>query len=456
MKSKRLLVIMITVLVGLFLFVTNGFADTNNENSPKGVPQRLTDLENLYTSLKQSSVSDQAEISTLKDTISTQNNLISSLTANISDVKSQVTSLQTQLQQLQSKVEELEARSNPPASVGHTISGTMVDSNNKPFFSGIELIGENGQHYPRTSGDINSGQFSFDHIPDGTYSVHYYYSQYSIASPRQVTVSGTDVTGLIIKLAVPTYTISGQALSNSGSPITEQTITLRDPHNLGGYWQPTGNDGSFTMGGIAPGSYTILIGNPDSPIASADITITDHDITDLRIIGTNTSDASQPKVTGNVFGTDGTPVPGVNLRFFDEGGYYSTSTDNNGHYEINVREARSYPLIVAEQGYMFASKSNITVNTGTPAQVDLKLSQGGTIAGTISYIDGVQAQYVSIKVLDENNNLVNRIYVNADSSYQLNAPAGTYTLLVETSTGKSLNAPVTVTTGQTLTQNFTL
>jgi hypothetical protein len=95
-------------------------------------------------------------------------------------------------------------------------------------------------------------------------------------------------------------------------------------------------------------------------------------------------------------------------------------------------------------------------NTGTPAQVDLKLSQGGTIAGTISYIDGVQAQYVSIKVLDENNNLVNRIYVNADSSYQLNAPAGTYTLLVETSTGKSLNAPVTVTTGQTLTQNFTL
>jgi hypothetical protein len=192
-------------------------------------------------------------------------------------------------------VERLEASSNPPASAGHTINGTMVDSNNKPFFSGIELIDENGKHYPRTTGNFNSGQFSFENIPDGTYSVNYNSSQYIISSPKQVTVSGTDITGLIIKLAVPTYTISGQALDNSGSPISGQTILLRDPYNLGGGWQPTGNDGSFTLGGIAPGSYTILIGNPDSPIASADITITDHDIQDLRIIGTNTSDASQTR-----------------------------------------------------------------------------------------------------------------------------------------------------------------
>ncbi|WP_165822589.1 carboxypeptidase-like regulatory domain-containing protein [Paenibacillus montanisoli] len=477
MKQKKLLVVATVVLLGLFLFVANSFADSSNDNSSKGIPQRLAELENWFASLKQSVVSSETDISTLKDNENQQNNQISSLTSlvtslqhDVSDVKqtiasrdekissleqlttnqqSQISNLETQVAALQSQIQQLQSN------VGHKVSGSMVDSNNKPFFSGIELIDQSGKHYPRSTDDASIGQFSFDNIPDGTYTINFYFPEYAIDAPKQVTVSGSDTTGLVVKLAVPTYTVSGRVLDNSGEPINNQPVLLRDPHNVGGYWQPTASDGSFAMGGLAPGSYTILIGNQNSPLATADITVTDHDIQDFRITS-STGETSQPKVVGTVYGTNGEAVQGVDLRLFDEGGYYGSFTDSNGHYEVNVRETRTYPLIIAEQGYLFGSKSNLTVNSGTPVQVDLTLSLGGTIAGRISYSDGVEAQYVSIKVLDDKGNMVNRIYVNADGSYHLNAPAGVFTLQVETDTGKTLNQSVDVTAGKTLTQNFTL
>jgi peptidoglycan hydrolase CwlO-like protein len=265
-----------------------GLNDEKNQNSEKGIAQRVGDLEKLLTSLKTIVNKLSNDLTSTKETIVSQNNQISSLQQlissqenDISVLKNQFGTLQTQFQQLQTKVDVLEGNPKPPID-GHNVSGVMVDSNNKAFFSGIELIDATGKHYHRSSEDLTRGSFSFANIPDGTYSISYYFQTYQIDSPKQIAISGNDVTGLIIKLLVPTYTISGLATDNSGLPIGNERVGLRAPNNIGGYWPPTGNDGTFTLAGIAPGSYMILIGNPDAPLATTDVIVSDHDINDIQ------------------------------------------------------------------------------------------------------------------------------------------------------------------------------
>jgi hypothetical protein len=245
------------------------------------------DLEKLLTSLTTIVNKLSNDLTSTKETIVSQNNQISSLQQHITSqendislLKNQIGTLQSQIQQLQAKVDVLEGNPKPPT-IGHSISGRMVDSNNKSFFSGVQLIDATGKHYHRNSGDPLTGSFSFIDIPDGTYTINYYFQTYQIDSPKQVTVSGNDITGLTVKLAVPTYTISGLALDKSGLPIKNEGVSLRDPNNIGGYWPPTGNDGTFTLVGIAPGTYTISVGN--SPLATAEVTVTDHDLTNIIV-----------------------------------------------------------------------------------------------------------------------------------------------------------------------------
>src|SRR6185295_16715797 len=51
---------------------------------------------------------------------------------------------------------------------------------------------------------------------------------------------------------------------------------------------PVRPDGSFTLNGLSPGDYTLIaqqMGNPDSEVASAKITVGAENITDVRLVG---------------------------------------------------------------------------------------------------------------------------------------------------------------------------
>lgn len=492
MNKRKPIVFGLVVALGLLLFVANVYAA--NGNSKKGIAERVADIEDLFSHFQQSLISFGGSITALQNADKEQEERISSLSntvaqlqkdlssvqnsdssqherilsleqlvANqqntISGLTSEISSLQQQLQQLQLKVEYLENNALPPAQESHSISGIMVDSNDHPFFSGFGIINEHGIHYSLSSRNTDSGQFTFSDIPDGTYSIRFYFSTYVVDSPQVITVSGGDINGLVVKLAVPTYTISGKLVDPSGAPIPTQSISLQDRHNLGGYWSPTSNDGSFTLGGIAPGSYTLVFGDPNSPLATVDIVVTDNHIQDVRVTSKTDWESVQTTVTGSVYGADGTPLQGVNLRLHDNGGYYGASTDSAGKFTINVREAGTYQLLTAEQGYFFAAQSQIDVESGIPAQVTLQLIPGGTIQGQIDFQHITTPQYVSVKVLSEDESLINRIYAQtngSNGSYSLNAPPGTYTLLVESDQGSPIYQTIIVSPEQTIIQNFTL
>lgn len=185
------------------------------------------------------------------------------------------------------------------------------------------------------------------------------------------------------------------------------------------------------------------------------------EIDQLKTQGSLPSNNTNPQfiAQGTVTDASGNPVSGALIRLYDSGGYYGSSTDQNGHYSINLHNAGPFSLIVSEKGYLVATQSNVMVSTQNPtATVNLILKEGGTISGQVTYGQGLTVSYSSIKLFDQNNNLVNELFVNADGSYQFNAIPGTYTLELDTYGGSNQTQKVTVNVikDQTITKNFSV
>jgi uncharacterized coiled-coil protein SlyX len=273
--KKRVLLTGATICLLLFSITTVSLAA--GEGPEKGVAQRLLIIEQFFEDLKTNFTRMKTEINSLKKTVEEQESEIIILKGSIVEQQGISTALKIQLDELRSRVDKLEKSEIP-----HSVSGTMVDSNGKPFFSGFALYGTNGSRF--SISNVNNGTFAFNDIPDGTYNVRFYFGSYTIDSPKQITVAGADITGVTIKLTVPTYSISGQAIKSDGSLLGNHAVTLKDNSgNIGGYWPRTNSDGTFNLQGIAPGQYTLQVGEMLAPVATAFVTITDRDITGMTV-----------------------------------------------------------------------------------------------------------------------------------------------------------------------------
>ncbi|MDB5054973.1 MAG: hypothetical protein JWM44_3023 [Bacilli bacterium] len=282
MKWKKRLVLIGGSLCVLLFFVTVAFA--SNENPQKGIAQRVSDLEVFFADLKSKFTSQQHDIVSLNQKVEGQTTVVAEFKRQLTEQQGLFADLKTQLNELQIKVDQLVQNPNPSANK-HRVSGIMVDANGKSFFSGLELVSLSGMHYHLMENGIDNGTFAFYDIPDGTYNIRFYYDSYPIDSLNQIVVAGSDLSGLTIKLAVPTFTVSGQAKHSNGSPMSNQMVTLKAQGNIGGYWPTTKGDGTFVLNGIAPGTYTLQIGDPNVPVATVEVTVSDHDVLSVVAVG---------------------------------------------------------------------------------------------------------------------------------------------------------------------------
>jgi peptidoglycan hydrolase CwlO-like protein len=250
------------------------------EAQQRGVEELHTNVEELHNK----DTEQQNDISEFRTQLL---NLGNQLGRNVNNLTSQMSELSNSLyNEIYNLHSVLSALLNEQESSTYTISGNMVDVNGNPFASGIILIDQNGNrfHYDEIKPD---GSFSFNDISNGTYTIGYFYRNYNVSSPANVVVSGSDITGITVVLETPTYSISGQALTEDGTPISNQIVRLQAPDNIGSYfWPRTSSDGSFSITGIAPGTYQLLIGdNSNNPIASKEVTVVDNDVTGVAVSG---------------------------------------------------------------------------------------------------------------------------------------------------------------------------
>lgn len=223
----------------------------------------------------------------------------------------------------------------------------------------------------------------------------------------------------------------------------------------------TQEDGSYSFGGLAEGTYRVGFFDWDYEVYASEYYNNATDLasaTDIvvgaaaTVSGINASLAELGRITGKVTGTDGvTPLEGIQVRAYvwvaDEeywDSVRSTYTESDGSYSLSGLTANSYRLrfydgngTYAEEYYNnatdLASATDISVNASAVVSgINASLTQASRITGTVTAPDGVTPlEYIYVEVYRADGSggwdYVTDSYTQADGSYSLGGlTAGTY------------------------------
>ncbi len=265
---------------------------------------------------------------------------------------------------------------------GGTIEGIVVDADGKPVF-GIDVTadGVGGERNELARSDAN-GEFSIAPLEAGTYELRVSRGDVAVrtvGAVERVTVRPTQTSRAKLVVESHTAAITGTVVDAKGSPIGDAFVSAMREHDDGhSAWQSdrpvvTATDGTFTLTGLAVGSYQLHVRR-----RGGGETIVDH-------VKTGTSARVQLKATGRIAGTivrvGGPPDEfAISLRAGDtkrRETFYRTS----GAFSIGDLTAGTYSLSVEAAG---ASKQlEITIGDGAQETVTIHLEALVTITGRV-------------------------------------------------------------------------
>ncbi len=163
--------------------------------------------------------------------------------------------------------------------------------------------------------------------------------------------------------------------------------------------------------------------------------------------------------TGTISGMvteEGTGLPVAATVSFPGTPVASLITDPaTGYFTATVPEG-SVPVTVAADGYNPAS-ATVVLEAGQDVVVDFALVPApgeGTIAGTVAEFENRDPLRATVTVIDTDEPIV--VESTADGVYQLNAPAGTWTIKAEAEGYVARSQPVVVAEDQTAIIDFVL
>jgi len=174
-------------------------------------------------------------------------------------------------------IKNLEVRSNLEAV---TVSGQMVDSNDKPFtFShSMKDLSKNLEYANLKSFQDQVGQFIYYLPKNSTYTFNIHHKGYQLSN-QTLNVEGEDMEGVKFQLTHPTYSLSGKVVDANGDGIYNKAfhISFSGGSYSGPGWR-TDVNGDFLLEGLAPGDYELIIGDSSNPEIRELLTITDKNL----------------------------------------------------------------------------------------------------------------------------------------------------------------------------------
>jgi hypothetical protein len=310
---------------------------------------------------------------------------------------------------------------------GTAIQGTITRAYDGEPASGISVCAMDAVTgmgcFGSNSASDATGMYRVYGLPDGSYklrvnssntglAVQYYSSAPNLNTATPVTVAGVLRTGIDFSL-VAGGTITGTITrASDGLPVSGVTVSATDPVTFMGVTSTSSSsatDGSYTIWGLAPGSYKVRANTGNTGLA-----VQWYDNTDMSgaIPVTVTADANTPgvnfnlQVGGSISGivtstSGGQPIPNLNVNAFsvEENGStaatgFGGTTQYDGSYTITGLSAGIYVVSVntisgyyATQFYLNARTNNtavhltVTAGANTPG-VNFSLDAGGKISGT--------------------------------------------------------------------------
>ncbi len=313
---------------------------------------------------------------------------------------------------------------------GGTIKGLVVrGADDEPVPSqsvSITMYSEDVQLNKKATTNAE-GRFEFAGLPAGNYTARVESASKSV----QLAAEGAAE----VTLRLGGVTIKG-TVTRAGAPVQASVrATGADGQIISGYAQ----SGEYTIKNAIPGKYEFSVdpqqGNSNGPIKeTVDVPdqaefVKNFELPDGRIEVTVTDAAGEPAQQATVNLSQKSSNTGFDQRWLTRTAGRQV-TDVNGKAEFKGLGPGTFSVSATKEGAGTAMKSDVQVQDGQPAQVQLQLSsEGGTLVSmALSYATGQGVQEAWCYLHGENGPFTHS--AKRDASGQMvieNIPPGTYT-----------------------------
>lgn len=322
---------------------------------------------------------------------------------------------------------------------GDIISGATVELQ----FSG-RTIGT-------STSDVN-GNYSFKNRDHGTYTLVCSKSGFQTVTTT-IVIEKTDAIVTCNFQLVPLGRISGM-ITNSATGLAISGATVQMLQNNSVVSSTTTDiTGTYSLIGLAPGSYTLSVSAALFQAGTAAVTITSSNTTQNL--------ALQP-LPGNITGTVISSITSLGLSgatlTFSTGGIQVASTTSGalGAYTVTGLPAGTYSISVNLAGYQAGTgTASITSTNTTNFNISL-VPLSGTLSGTVrNATTGSTLSGAVITVL-QGSTVIGTATSGSQGTFTLNLSPGNYTVTTALTNYQTLSSSVTIVSSQTTTLNPSL
>ena len=344
---------------------------------------------------------------------------------------------------------------NAALTAGGEITGTVTDAVSGDPLDGIEVDAYSGGTIVSSALTSISGQYTIGGLASGSYTVGFapsddehapqFYDGTTAQSGAQlVRVTAGSPTRAIDAALTGGGTISGKVTdSTSGLGVGGLTVAAVDAAGDSIQQTATAPDGSYSLGGLTPGSYRVLV-SPQWPSAYSD-----HQSGEVSVTAGSTATGVNVVMEGGgaVAGTvtdaaTGRPIAGATVELYDDESTVTATTTSNGGFVFGGVGPGIYfaDFTATAGGYLTQYYDDSATDGGalpifvTAGQVerdvDASLQSGGHIKGVVSDAQTQQpVANIEVDAYDSTGTLVSSAQTGSDGSYSIaGLSSGRYTV----------------------------
>lgn len=191
----------------------------------------------------------------------------------------------------------------------------------------------------------------------------------------------------------------------------------------------TDGAGNYTISGLAPGAYTVLITSPNFDTFTAGATVAANDITTIDGFLT----PNPGVVTGTVVGPDG-GVAGAAVKVVDPNGSVVGSgvTDANGNCSIGNLPEGIYVVTCSAPEHESA-KQGVNITPGEVVEISFELGkEPGSVDGIVTDADGNPQPGTVVNVISPDGTIVDSVVTDEEGFYTItNLDPNTYQVIAD-------------------------
>ncbi len=271
------------------------------------------------------------------------------------------------------------------------IEGAVVALAAADLPEGVSAIPDPIEHDPeRKTRSAPDGSFEIDLIPRGEIVLEVLAHGFQPAAARRFELRGGETLDDLEIVLERGATLSGLVTTADGDPVREAFVMV------GGSISVTRNDGTFRVGGIAPGRHTADAWHPHFDRLEQEVEI------ELGVNSHNFVFAGAHRLAGQVVDERGAPLPdaAIELMLTDHVGYVQprTLTDGRGRFDFPSLAEGHYRLRAEKPGWVAAEPWH-AVDLGADDVTDFEVVMvpSARLTGEILGLDFVELAGVRVE-----------------------------------------------------------